>query len=156
VSNAEGCAPSGALAACGSGGANVCAPSATGSFSLCIYQSGDVACPAGAYTKQTTVSTVTADTRSCTDCTCDTPAGVGCTGGVVSISDDPSCVVSATDSNSSTHAVPSSCELAQTTFNPLFLQLSTLPLPSGGSCNVSGGGQPMGAVTTSDITVCCM
>jgi hypothetical protein len=86
------CALTGNLGA-GCGGSDVCAPKAA-PFTMCVAQTGDVACPAGFPAKHLTGSIV-ADTRSCSPCTCSLNAGA--CGGTLTLYGDNSCSQNAFD-----------------------------------------------------------
>jgi hypothetical protein len=57
-------------------GDGICQPNPPGDFEAtsCIYQQGDVGCPAGAYNTKHLYNTGVDDTRDCGDCTCGVPA----------------------------------------------------------------------------------
>jgi hypothetical protein len=77
-------------AACGSGEACFPKPKSPFAAELCIYRSGDVACPAG-LTKKVYFKTLD-DTRGCTACACG-PAALTCST-TVSFFSDPACAAS--------------------------------------------------------------
>jgi len=161
---AEACAASEASAACGTG--NVCAPSLTGSFSVCVYQTGDVACPTAGYTTKQLIDTVMSDSRGCTPCTCGAPStgddgGLAtCSGGIVTVSDRTSCPGpgSGTDLYTQTFFAPVSCYMNSVACDPgttTYLNLYRAATATAGTCSPDGG-VVTGSVTTSQVTVCCM
>jgi hypothetical protein len=110
---------------------------------LCIYRSGDVACPAGFADKHLFVDTVV-DTRDCGACTCGAPrvgcdattqlyAGAACAGQALDVVDDGSCTMAA-------GSVASIKVVVSTT----------------GGCP-PGGGQPTGSLAegSQKTTACC-
>lgn len=158
----EACATTDASAACGTG--DICAPSATG-FSPCVYQAGDVACPAAGYTAKQLIDTVMADTRGCTPCTCGAPStGDGgpatCSGGLVTVSDQSSCPGpgSGTDLYTQQFFVPVGCYMNGVPCDPgttTYLNVYKAATATAGTCSPDGG-VVTGSVTTSQVTVCCM
>jgi hypothetical protein len=161
---AEACAASEASAACGTG--NVCAPSLTGSFSVCVYQTGDVACPTAGYTTKQLIDTVMSDSRGCTPCTCGAPStgddgGLAtCSGWIVTVSDRTSCPGpgSGTDLYTQTFFAPVSCYMNSVACDPgttTYLNLYRAATATAGTCSPDGG-VVTGSVTTSQVTVCCM
>lgn len=136
-----------------------CVPRPPSPFnSICIYQSGDKPCPAGAYTKKSVYYTGYADARSCTSCTCGAATGQSCSGSVHVYTDQ--CA-----SDETVMTVPKKCYPvpADSTTAPYDGGLEdtrgatyTAGTPSGGSCK-PGGGQPSGSVTgTGAVTFCCL
>ncbi len=75
---------------CNDGG--VCLPPPPEDFEAtwCIYQQGDVECPAGPFGNKQMFYTGVEDTRDCTNCTCGT-AGTDCQNGEVQIFAAPDC-----------------------------------------------------------------
>lgn len=69
-----------------------CAPESatTPDATVCIIQSGDVACPDGAYTERSVFYTDIDDTRSCSACACGAPQGT-CKPGSARVYDDNGC-----------------------------------------------------------------
>ncbi|MBL4688216.1 MAG: hypothetical protein JKY37_26755 [Nannocystaceae bacterium] len=113
---------------------------------VCLWQEGEVSCPAGwGYDERTVVYGGMTDDRACSDCSCGSPSG-NCTDGFVSFSGP---------NYNGFAASPSWCD----------------PLPSGAivsvaewngveptnnvGCNASGGNPQGEAVGVDPITVCC-
>jgi hypothetical protein len=144
--NGIGCQRQGPIVSCGPN--EVCAHGPTATFNLCIYQSGDQACPSGPYTNKHVFFQKFDDTRSCSDCACGSPQ-VDCSGGAVTLSPNTNC------SNGIQSSVPASCGVdGILATDPVYVQLVTPPTPSG-TCPPSGG-QPTGSATpASPVTVCC-
>jgi hypothetical protein len=149
TTNAEGCAPLGVAVACGTG--QVCSPVASSSFTTCVYQAGDVACPGGTYVNKQLIDTGVADTRTCTSCTCGAASGAACSGGAVIVGTTGTC------SAGTLVAVPTACRSMGSFQLPASMTIleNTAPKPNDATC-ASGGGQPTGTATaTTPITVCC-
>jgi len=141
------CASSSALPEGGCTGAEVCAPSSPFGSSLCVWESGNVACPTP-YPNQHLVYASGSDSRTCADnCTCASPTGVSCSV-VATVASKSSCSggsVLVADAGSCAHfgSVMASFVSASVT-------------PSGGSCTPGGSTAPSGTVTpTEPTTVCC-
>lgn len=127
-------------------GANAaCAPTAKAPFatSLCVFRSGDVACPAAFPQKHVFVNSVN-DTRGCSPCSCGAPTvtcaavttvhgGPNCNGASTQVPNDGSCVNVGSSGSSIDVAVTKT-----------------------GGC-VANGGQPTGTLQEGQIktTVCC-
>jgi hypothetical protein len=141
-----GCQPQGPIVSCGQN--EVCARGPTATFNLCVYQSGDVACPPGPYANKQVFFQHVDDTRSCSNCACGSPQ-VDCSGGTVSLSPNSNCSAGIQSS------VPASCGVdGILASDPVYVQLVTPPTPMG-SCPASGG-QPTGTATPAQpVTVCC-
>ncbi len=143
------CAPAVAPAASGCSGAQVCAPATSSPFLsgvYCVARSAPspLACPAG-YPAQHVYYEGAFDSRSCTACSCDGPAGITCTGDV-SFYGSSSC-----RSSPSTVGVPLSCTGLRDSRAVMASPLSA----SGGGC-APRGGAPSGAFTPENpTTVCC-
>ena len=119
---------------------------------LCVFESGAVACPAAYPNNQNVVFSGESDTRTCAGCACTTGAptggscagtvtlfgGANCTGSTGSYTLGTACV---------TYAVPPQ--------DPASLQAAFTVTP--GSCTVGTQPSPTGTVTgTGPTTVCCM
>jgi hypothetical protein len=87
------------LGGCTNSGLCIEAPS---SGKACVWQFGDVPCPAGAYSSKTTIYTTESDNRGCTSCSCTYVAGsctapitvytgANCSSSTISIQSDNSC-----------------------------------------------------------------
>jgi hypothetical protein len=70
----------------------VCLPPVPDGFEAawCIYQQGDLECPAGEFDTKTVFYTEVEDTRDCTSCTCGT-AGTSCEEATMMVFDLPDC-----------------------------------------------------------------
>jgi hypothetical protein len=143
---ARGCAlPFPGANGCGTG--SVCSPAPEAPFNgkLCIYQTGDVACPStGTYVVKRLYYGSLTDTRGCSDCSCTRIFGTG-TNAILHVYSDTSC-------NTEVWAgVPpfGTCVSANG------VSMNMTGTAAGGSCTV-GGGQPTGTVTpTGQTTICC-
>jgi hypothetical protein len=128
---------------CGGGG--LCVPSPNPSGALCISQTGASACPSGAYTVAHTYYKSSTDGRTCTPCTCASPAGIACSATTVSAFGNTTCSVGSTR-----ETAPMGCSS-----DHIASAIAAASTPSGGSC-APVGGQPAGSVTpTAGRTVCC-
>jgi hypothetical protein len=70
----------------------VCLPPVPDGFEAtwCIYQQGDLECPAGEFSNKLSFFTDVEDTRDCTNCTCGT-AGTSCEDATMMVFDQPDC-----------------------------------------------------------------
>jgi hypothetical protein len=127
--------------------AQVCAVSPAPPFAatLCVWQAGNVTCPA-AYPAKTVAYATGTDSRECSDqCTCGTPSGVACSA-TVTISSSSTC-------GSGTLILPGQCGFYSGTSTPY---VSAPVTASSGSCAPGGTSSPTGTVTPSGATtVCC-
>jgi hypothetical protein len=143
-----GCAPAVSPTSCGAGG--ICTASPPIGFGVCVFEAGDVACPAGAYATKHLVHSGVADTRDCTACACGAPT-VACSGGGIYVFPNAGCNFSL----SAASVQEGTCSfdgfgVAQVSN----IMTTTMPVASG-VCAPSGG-QPTGtAAPTGAITVCC-
>jgi hypothetical protein len=111
---------------------------------LCVYASGDLACPSEYPTKNTYYKGLS-DTRDCSQCSCVGPSGGTCNGSVT--------VYNSTSCSGGTSSVPLGSTCAWTAIKPLSFAGTFQLLP--GSCSAQGG-QPQGAAAETDpTTVCC-
>jgi len=130
-------------AECGGGG--LCVPSPNPSGALCILQTGASACPAGAYTVAHTYYKSSTDGRTCTPCTCASPAGVACLATTVSAFGNATC-----SGGPTRETAPMGCS-----GDHIASAIAAASTPSGGSC-APVGGQAAGSVTPAlGRTVCC-
>jgi hypothetical protein len=119
----------------------------------CVYQSGDIACPAAYTNDRTVVFSAENDGRTCAGCTCTSsaPAGGACTG-TISIFPGAGCT-----GNVDVYTLGTRC-LAyndQAPINPMSVQANYTVTP--GTCAVATQATPTGSVTpTGPTTVCCM
>lgn len=138
----------------GCGAGSVCQPKPPLPFvsGICIYKSGDNACPGATYTQKHVFFGGAMDTRGCTPCQCGAVSGGTCT------------VEMSVYSDNTTHT----CNTLQTTFNAggcgnlngnpaVYSRKATVTQPpTGGTCPASGG-QPTGSIAPSDpTTFCCV
>lgn len=135
----------------GCAGQQACVPKPGGLYEprICIGRAGDQPCP-GNFTQKTVAYGDYQDNRNCTTCTCGSGTGGTCTLGVTLYSDS-NCMTAVGSGNSNT------CVML--TGNPAIQgrKTSVVQAPSGGSCPVTGGGQPTGSVTETDpTTFCCL
>jgi hypothetical protein len=137
----------GTLVQGGCSAGQLCAPKPPAPFSnLCVYASGDLACPAGFPNKHVSFASY-ADTRSCTSCTCGTPTGITCNGSV-DLHTFSDCTLGRGDMAA---AIPQACT---STIANVSMNLASLT-HTAGSCT-RGGGAPSGACTPgTPTTICC-
>jgi hypothetical protein len=135
---------------CNAGG--VCAPKAPPGYGapLCVYQAGDVSCPA-AFPQKTTVFGSITDDRSCSACSCGAPSGGTCNALLqVFTGPFPGCLTSGP-------AYPftnGNCvQLSGQTLSGFILLPNGAPM--GGSCAPSGGAPTGAAQGAKPVTVCC-
>lgn len=120
----------------------VCAPLPSAAMGLrpCVFQSGDVACPAGPYSVKRVLYGGAVDSRACSTCGCAAPTG-SCTATIGS------------NCPPTTTATLGSCTALG---DPNRIVLTAAPTPTGAMCAATGG-QATGAVTpNSPTTVCCL
>jgi hypothetical protein len=140
---------------CGTG---ICVPKQKEPFEdeLCVYQRGDLACPAGPYREKSVYFTNVQDSRACSACECSSPTGTSCTGSM-SLYTDQSCSV---DETTLTNVLECSALAPDPTPpSPPYMSLRsvryTATANAAGSCT-SKPSTPIGNVTLTDpITVCC-
>ena len=139
------CAPRSTAADCDGG---VCQTTPSPLFSKtnrCIKKDGDIAqCPA-AFPVRQLFHSGSSDTRGCTACACDAPAGVACHGGASIVSGSCKDAPAPALDLLGCQAVGSGARV-----------VTTAGTPTGGSCEASGG-QATGAFTEgAPTTVCCL
>lgn len=141
---------------CGSG--SVCAPVPAQSFKLCVYQSGNVACPQPFSEQHTYYSGVT-DTRACSQCDCGAPAGASCSG-TIADSTGATCGVGTT-----TNIPAGTCTAVAKDSTPGTLDggladtrvvAYTPGTASGGNCPVIAAKVTGSLTKTGQYTVCCI
>lgn len=127
-------------------GDGVCQPNPPGDFEAtsCIYQQGDVGCPAGIYNTKHLYSSGVDDTRDCGDCSCGVPAS-NCTGNMM--------VFTGQDcAGEPTALVPSSNACTTASGGSMAADYGTSD-----DCPVAGNPQPEGEVSpVGAFTFCCM
>jgi hypothetical protein len=133
----------------------VCVPNPPPPFQqqLCIMQPGDVACPTTApydvYTVKHVYYDMVSDTRDCTACTCDAPAGVSCKTPHIVTYDQQGCAGNKLDDFTT---IPKMCQGVDGKTKSV--QLTAMM--SGGMCSPSAS-SPTGAATPQNpTTVCCV
>jgi len=149
----RGCGePSGGFAATGCG-SNSCLPPANGAFNrgVCVYQQGDVACPAGSFSSKFVYNQGVDDQRGCSSCSCGTPTGVDCQGDKLEVWNSAGCA--GAPAGTISNPGDGSCINIATSLTPgLRYSLGTA---SGGTCPASGGLPTGGATANQPITFCC-
>lgn len=147
----KACGDSSVGAGCGAGKA--CLPKPPQPFlgGLCIYKSGENACPAGDFSVQHVFYEGADDTRGCGACSCGAPAGSTCAASIDVYNDltIDTCVTKV-----ATIPAGGCVDLLN---NPTVsgAKATITQPPTGGSC-VPSGGQSMGQVTpTTPTTFCC-
>ncbi len=131
---------------CDSG--QVCAPKPAAPLSpgLCVYKSGTEDCPAGMYAFPTALYDSIQDGRSCSECTCDAPVKVDCSG-VTTMFGDMAC---ANEVNAFDH--DGMCHVGAFSFKSYkYVQTG----PSGGHCDPVGGDLKGTVSAGNALTVCC-
>lgn len=131
-------------------GTGQCAPKPAGEFEkVCVYKSGEEACPDG-YPAQVLLHKGFSDTRACQACSC-TPQGAQCAGSITAYQTTTctgasmAAIVKDTTSIDNPLCVPNnwvSVKYNSTSVNP-------------GTCEVSGGGLAGDVLPTDATTVCC-
>lgn len=128
------------------------APFETG---LCVYMDGDNACPPGQFSEKHLFYTGTNDTRTCSDCSCDAPAGGTCSATITVYSDGTidTCNTLIATLNPTTAA--GDCK--NIAGNPqVGSRKAVFSQVTGGNCQATGG-QPSGTATpTTPRTYCCI
>ncbi len=146
---------SGALQGGGCGAGSVCQPKAAMPFrsGLCVYKSGENACPVGEFSQQFVYFEKAEDTRACSACECNAPTGATCDATIKIYGDQAvnQCTMEIASFNAG------GC--ANLVSNPaVFGRAATIVGPTGGTCGVKGaGGQATGALTpVNPTTFCCI
>jgi len=142
-------------AGCGIGSC-VARPKAPFAKQFCVYQRGDLACPAGSYSDRSVYFGGVNDTRTCTDCGCTPPFGTSCTG-TLKMFTDIFCGVDETNLSS-----VSECSALAPDPTPPDLPYLTLRSAlyngspgSDGSCATQSSRAEGGVWESDPITVCC-
>ncbi|MCA9593321.1 MAG: hypothetical protein KC776_08415 [Myxococcales bacterium] len=144
-SEARLCGGADTTGSCEEGGA--CLPADPGTGHVCIYQSGDMTCPAGAYSKANVAYEGVSDTRKCSKCSCGTPEGK-CAGQVGMFP------TSACSGGPTTTTSLATC-VKITSSAPLHLEYNAAP-PAAVTCAPSTSTLSGTAVATKPVTFCCI
>ncbi len=146
----KACEPAPTLGGCAA--PQVCVPKPPAPYEprICIGRAGDQTCPAP-FTLKNVAYGDFVDNRDCTACTCGAGANGTCTL-AVDLYTDASCMTAPFDTVSSNSCAALSGNLT------IAGRVATVQTPpAGGSCPVTGGGAPTGAVTETDpTTFCCL
>jgi hypothetical protein len=138
------CAPAVAPPACGAG--QVAVPAVSPGFqsgNYCVVRLGDWACPAG-YPNARRYHQSATDTRGCSPCGCDPPAGASCPG-AATLFGDTGC------GGTRRAASFDTCEVVGQSRSG-----AAVETPTGGAC-APHGGTPIGGVTPiGPTTICCL
>jgi hypothetical protein len=129
----------------------VCVAQANMGGQVCVYQSGDVACPSTSlYTNnRQVIGTKFDDTRACSACSCGT-AQAKCSGAGAALSSDPSC------GSPVSIAVPDTCSAVNiATSSQYNVQLTQVPTGDG-TCAASGGVAGGMVAPANMVTICCL
>jgi hypothetical protein len=111
----------------------------------CIYQTGDLACPSGAYAKKVTFYTSVSDSRSCGTCTC--TATPGSCNATISVFSNAGCGTLLT-----TIPTDGTCHNAAAAISAETMTITPTP----GTCGSNGTGGPTGSASAAaPVTVCC-
>ncbi|NUQ74484.1 MAG: hypothetical protein HUU21_13085 [Polyangiaceae bacterium] len=131
-------------------GTGLCAPKPAGDFkNVCVYRSGEEACPAG-YPTQTVLYNGFSDNRACLPCLCE-PNGAQCTGAITVFQ----------TSNCTGANIQEVVKDTTTVENPLCVPFNWVSVKyesttvNAGTCELVGGGLEGDAVPTDPMTVCC-
>jgi hypothetical protein len=154
----------GAGAACGGptpgtgcSAAGVCLPVPDAPFhaGICVFQTGDLSCPAGVFSEKHLFYGDASDSRTCTSCTCSTAQGGSCSATVTVY--PTSALTSCTGAPVTLHPTSSAADCVNLAGNPTVgSREAAFTAVSGGACN-SSGGTPAGAATGIDpTTFCCV
>lgn len=151
TSAARACGGASSPSVCGDDG--MCMPTVGEPYDsgLCIWREGDSGCPGGSYTVKHLLFEGVQDTRGCSACTCNAPAGAACDG-IVQVHRNSGC----TNLQATLNEPGSECVSVRGTENdpPLSVKMTVFGT-TGGMC-VPGGGRAEGEATpTEPITVCC-
>jgi hypothetical protein len=139
----------GATLGAGCPGTEACAPPPSSAFEsgVCIYRGGNHSCSAPFTVKHTIYTTIN-DFRGCTNCNCDPPTNVACSG-VTELYEGVA--------NSTCTGTPVTVPHTGTC-TPVTLAGSMVFVPgsaSGGTCDPSGGNPTGTALPGAQETVCC-
>lgn len=136
-------------------GASLCIadPQAGLGFRACIFHDGDVECPSSTpYLEKHVLYGGVDDTRACSACTCEAPAGSTCAA-TVTVAGDGACSAALVTANLTAQG-PDCHDLPPGT--ALGSKSATAPVYTAGTCT-PGGGQPSGAATPkTPATYCCI
>ncbi|HRI69262.1 MAG TPA: hypothetical protein PK156_33760 [Polyangium sp.] len=146
----KACGESSIGGGCGAG--KVCQPKPTLPYlpGLCIYKTGDVACPAMDFTDKHVFYDSVDDTRGCTGCACGAPSGSNCTAKLDVYGDSFSSVCNTLVTSLNT----GSCMNLMNNPQLGAVKATITQPPNGGTCAASGG-QPTGTVTPAGPTTFC-
>jgi hypothetical protein len=114
---------------------------------MCIFMSGDVACPSGLYVTKHVAYGGLADTRTCTGCGCGAPSGGTCKGALQPQTTAP-CAANAVVTDVPLPAMCASVGQA--------LSFTYQASVSGGQCVVQQGTPTGSASPTNPTTFCCL
>ena len=151
----------------GCGATSKCVPTPPSGFAsnICIYQTGDVACPGGAWAKKSVFYTGSiTDNRSCGACGCGSATGT-CTGATLEIFTDTSCTqekdtIPGPGLGSCTNLKADSTPIAAPACNTFGGDSRSLKLAggtaSGATCPTTGGTVSGSADPAGPVTFCCL
>lgn len=133
------------VTAAGCDAGQVCAPATAAPFDqLCVAAPGDVACPAGPYTKKHVVFESFTDGRTCSACSCG-PATSTCDGKMEFMASNCTIIVSTVNAGG--------CGLKNSGQAPSNARYT--PMPSG-TCQPDGGMLSGDVTANSALTICCL
>ncbi len=127
-------------------GDGVCIPPPVAGFESvwCLYQQGDVGCPAGVFNTKHKFYTGAEDTRACSDCVCGSTAA-NCYTGDLLMFEGPDCA-----------GEPAAALPANNDCSPVQAASVAVQYPGGDTCPVSNAPHAMGdAHPVGDFTFCC-
>jgi hypothetical protein len=157
---AHTCAPDSALTGAGCGGDDLCAPNGPFDGQYCVTREGTHDCPEDGYSDRHVFYGDIADTRSCSECSCDRNCDYTVE---LFASDNTTCMgaasatLSIASPNESQEA--SSCETAPVDPEPAGPGASlraAFSVTGNGNCGASGGEPEGTAAGTDPITFCCL
>jgi len=150
-STARACAPP-ALPQSDCPSGSLCSPVPPVPFGakMCVSRTGNMACPSGPYSSQTSAYSGATDTRGCAACGCGGIQGYTCGGAAINPGED--CFGPPALSQPLSSACTS---LAGYAGMATYSLLGGAGSPDSGACAPSGG-TPMGTVTPNPVTVCCL
>jgi hypothetical protein len=151
---ARACQPASVGGGCSS--SQVCVPAPPSPFDakLCIFQGGDVSCPAGSYSQQHVFYSSTNDGRACSSCTCAEATGGTCTGGTVAVATS----ISGSACAGTMDSIPTDGNCYSVTLgsgNDFVWATAPQTAATGGTCAPQGSTASGSVTPAGPTTVCC-
>jgi hypothetical protein len=151
---------------------SACVPKPASPFkgSPCIHQTGDVACPSGAYSKKTVYYQSFTDSRDCSPCACGTNlSGASCTNATLKLYTNDSCSANEQTLNSTNTCVALAVDADPLTSYQPCVNIggngiadtragifTGTPSASGAQCPATGGVLTGQAAASQPVTFCCL